>query len=214
MSRVRRIQFRGKGVRAFTKPRSKLDQAFSMAKRNKKLLASSVEVQAGTNVTSTDAFNATPIVDHIPATGSGLKTRMTSIQVKGTIKRNVSSALIDDWRVDLVLDRHPEGTEVTPLLVYGDATPVIGAFKNIIFKRRFKILRTMFGSFDEGGEGSGASIINWYVKLNLMAESSTANSFIQANIQKNAVYLIYWTTATANQPIPALFSRCICMDDE
>lgn len=206
------IKFRGAGVSAFRKPKSKVDQALSIAKSNKKKLSTVVEhSQAGT-VTSTDVFNATPVVDLIPATGDGLKTRITSASVKGTIKRNVDSNLIDDWRVDLVLDRMPEGTEVTPLVLYGSATPPIGAFKNILYKERFKILRSEMGTFDESGNGKAGHIINWYVRLNLIAKSNTANSFTQAAIQNNAIYLIYWTTATANQPIPVFQSRLICAD--
>ncbi len=206
------IQFRGRGLRAFPKPKSKVNQALSIAKSNKKKLSSAIEFVQATAVTSTDAFNATPIVDLITGAGDGLKTMLKSAQVKGTVKRNASSALIDDWRIDLVLDREPNGTEITPLELYGTATPTIGAFKNIIFKRRFKILRTEMGHFDEGGTGNGGHEINWYIRLNLMAETKTTNSWSQANIQKNAIYLVYWTTASANQPIPALQSRLICQD--
>ncbi len=120
--------------------------------------------------------------------------------------------MIDDWRVDLVLDREPAGVAITPLLYLGSATPVIGAFKNHLFKKRYKILRSEFGHFDEGGTGVGGHEINWYVKLNLIAESKTASSFSNANIQKNALYLVYWTTASANHPIPVLRAKTNCMD--
>ncbi len=202
----------GQVIQLRKKPKSKLDQALSIAKSNKKRLRSAMEVATSASVTSTDAFSSTPVVDYIPASGEDLKTRMTSVMVKGTIKRNASSALIDDWRVDFVLDREPNGTEITPLLYLGTATPVIGELRNLTYKERFKILRSEFGSFDEGGNGVGSHAINWYVRLNLMAETKTVNSWTQTNIIKNAVYLVYWTTASANQPIPVLESRVICLD--
>ncbi len=181
-------------------------QALNLAKRNKRKLAAAVEVVNGDNTTATDVFNATPIVDYIGQLNgiADFKARIRSVRVKGTIKRDVASALIDDWRVDLVLDRLPDGAEVTPLELYGDATPAIGAFKNPNFKSRFRILRSEFGAFDESGNGNASHMIDWYVKLNIMSETIATGSWAIASVLKNAIFLVYWTTATANQPIPAL----------
>lgn len=190
--------------------KSKAEQALAKARKNERKLSTAVEVVQATAVTSTDAFNSTPRVDLITLSGDGLKTMIKSVQVKGTIKQDLASTAADDWRVDLVLDREPNGTEVTPLLFYGTATPTIGAFKNIIYKKRFKILRTESGIFNENTVVG--HIINWYVRLNLIAETKTVNSWTQSNMTKNALYLIYWTTAGANQPVPAFQSRAICQD--
>ncbi len=205
MSRFRKGRFKGK-------KQSKLDQAFNTSKANKKKLSVAIETQSSGIVTATDVFNATPIVDFIAPAGSGFKTKLSSVQVKGTIKRDVASALIDDWRVDLVLDREPKGIEVTPLLVYGTATPTIAEYKNFNLKQRFKLLRSVSGLFGEGGTGVSGMIINWYVNLNLIAETGTENSFAQNAMTKNAIYLIYWTSAAANQPIPALKVRIMSID--
>ncbi len=212
MSRRKRGRFQGKKwlTSLYGKPKSKVDKALSIANRNKKRLSSVVETVSGGPDLESDAFNATPVVALLDLAGDGLKTRITSAQVRGTIKQNLTSVVTDDYRVDLVLDREPNGTIFSPLLCYGSATPPIGAYKALNYKKRYKILRSQFGSFNE--TGTTHADINWYVKLNLLAETKTVNSWTQANLIKNAIYLVYWTTASANQPIPALNVRAVCMD--
>ncbi len=201
-----------KGTRGFRlKPKSKVDQALSIAKSNKKKLSTVAEMQLTVTENAETAFNATPIVKYLLPAGSDLKTMMTSVQLRGIIKRNVASDAIDDYRFDLVLDREPAGTAVTPLLVYGSASPELGDFKNINLLRRFKILRTMIGAFGESGNGVSHKVIEWFVKLNLIAECKSAG-FSQANITKNALYLIYWTTSGANQPTIKCQTRIHCRD--
>ncbi len=180
-------------------------EALNMAKRNKRNIKEISEVVLGIAVSKVGAFNATPNVTYVSdVPGNGTSCKLRSIRVKGTIKRDVASLLIDDWRVDLVLDRLPGGSALTPLLYLGSATPTMGAFKNILMKKRYRILRTEFGHFDEGGNGKSAHEIDWYVKLNLIAKSKAIDDFTQGNIIANAIYLVYWTTAVANQPISAL----------
>lgn len=196
------------------KPQRKVttaSKALSLATKLKTQMKTVGEQVRGTVKTSTDPFNSTPVVDLIEATGDGLRTRITSVQVQGTIKSNLTSALSDDYRIDLVLDRQPKGVKVTPLEVYGNATPAIGALKNLTYKERFKILKSKTGVFNKACMTVGIPL-NWYVKTNLISESATANSFTQANVQTNAIYLIYWTTAAANQPIPNLTSVLNCYD--
>ncbi len=205
MSRVKKVRV--------VKKKSKVDQALSIAKRNRAQIKLSSEVVLGKTVTHTDPFNATPIVDMLNdglSGGEDFKNKMRSLQLRGTIKRNVASTLIDDWRVDIVLDRNPQGIEVTPLLVYGTATPTIGEMKNHSLKKRFKLLRTLSGVFGEGGNGVGGVVINVYLKLNLVCVAKTTTTWTQAGLLTNAIYLIYWTSASANQPIPALKSRIMC----
>lgn len=208
------MSVRHKFGRFRAKPKSKVDQALSLAKSNKKKLGSIATIVSDIPFVLVTAFNATPIVTLISAAGDGERTRITSAVVKGTIKRDVASLLIDDWRVDLVLDREPQGTALTPLLYLATATPGIGEIRNLIFKERFKILRTESGVFGESGNGVSGHVINWYVKLSLIARTKTANNWGQAEIQNNALYLVYWTTATANQPVPAFHRRLNCMDTD
>lgn len=193
------------------KKQSKVDEALSIAKRNKKQLATVVDIVSNDTALSA-TFNATPNVVYLQPNGTGLKTRITSIRVKGIITRAVASTLADNWRMDIVLDREPDGVEATPLLVYGTATPSLGHYKNGLLKSRFKILRTMTDIFGENAAWKSGSVIDWYIKLNLIAVSKVADSFAQANIQKNAIYVIFWTTATANQPIATLRTRITSMD--
>ncbi len=197
----------------FPKKKSKVDQALSIAKSNKSKLASAIEVVLGKATTAGDVFNSTPIVDYLsPLTGmNGFKAKIRSVRVKGTIKQNLASALADDWRVDLVLDRRPDGAEVTPLELYGSATPSIGDFKNHNFKSRFRILRSAFGVFES--QGPTSATIDWYVKLNIITETVATGSWAIASVLKNAIFLVYWTTAVANQPIPRL-ETAVYADDQ
>ncbi len=203
-AQARRSQRRDIAFLTRRKP-SVAKQALSMAKRNRRNIKIISEVVQGAVTTATDVFDPTPIVDYLSnIAGNGTTAKFRSVRVKGTIKRNVASALIDDWRVDLILDRVPDGAEVTPLELYGDATPTIGAFKNALFKKRFRILRSEFGAFDESGNGNASHMIDWYVKLNLVTETVANDSWAIGSVLKNAIFLVYWTTAAANHPIPAL----------
>lgn len=191
---------------------STANKALKIAKQNKKQLRGVVEHRGALNSLVTTPFNATPIVKYIAPEGDGFVTLCKSVQVKGTIKQDPVSTVVDDYRIDLVLDREPNKTEITPLLFYGDATPDIGHFKNIIYNKRFKVLRTYTSGFDEANQGRSIDAINWYVRLNLVIESATLNSFVNTSVIKNAVYLIYWTSSTTNQPIPRISMRMICKD--
>ncbi len=189
------------------KKKSKADQALTIAKKVDKKQKRSVEYVLGKTTISTDAFNATPVDDHLTEglAGEDFKVRMTSLSIKGTIKRNTTSVLVDDYRIDVVLDKNPQGAVATALEVYGSATPVIGAHKNPLQKGRFKVLRSKFGVLDDSGP-SGVSI-NWYIKLNLMCVTKVSDNYAIANLLKNSIMLFYWTTASANQPIPALVTN-------
>lgn len=187
---------------------AKVDQALRIAKSNKKKINDTGIIKQGTITLSGSLCNATPVIEFIPAAGSGYKTALKSVAVKGTITGTHGN----NYRVDLVLDRDPQGVEVTPLLVYGSATPNIYVYKNVLYKSRFKILRSKFGVHDTGRGLS--EVVDWYVKLNLTCETTTIDSWTNAHIKKNALYLIYWTTATSNQTSPSLACRSICLDTD
>ncbi len=182
-------------------------QALAMAKSNKKKLAYSVEA-VSTDTEVTTISNATPVVMYFTPSGEGYKCKLTSCRLKGIIPHATTGI---DWRVDVVLDRDPDGAAITPLLLYGDATPVITTFKNSNLKSRFKILRTEFGESAIGAV-QPATVFDWYIPLGLIAETKVVNNFQQANIQKNAVYLVYWTTAGADQWTPSMTFRITAMD--
>ncbi len=147
------------------------------------------------------ALNATPTsLALLLADLQGFKMQMLSVQVRGVIKQNLASAIIDDYRMDIVLDRRPDGGTITPALVYGSATPKIYAFKHFGNKTRFKILRSIRGYLSSSEGSNSFRVINEYVKLNLSYESKSRDSETEANSIKNMIYLIFWTTASANQP--------------
>ncbi len=205
-------RFKGAQRVRIVKKKSEGAQALALARRNTKKLKTVAEVIQATQETLSIALNATPIVQFFTPAGTGFKTRYTSVQVRGTVKRDVASALIDDWRLDLVLDREPNNLLPTALLMYKTATPRIGNFKNELLKRRFKVLRSASGVFGESGNGLAGEYIDWYVKLNLIAETDNENTFNDTDMIKNSIVLVLWTTATANQPLVDILGRLTCMD--
>lgn len=199
----------------YRKKMSYAKKALNMAKANKKMLSVGAEVTSNGSVHSTTAFNATPIVTLIQGEGNGTRTKLTSVQLKGTVKQDVSTTGdIQDYRVDLVLDRMPiSGENATPAMIYGSATPQIGELKNLLYKKRFKLLRTHIGVFPEGTAGNATGhVLDWYVKLNLVQNTSAVGNWTNSDIQNNAILLVYWTTSTSNQPIPSLKTRLNCRD--
>lgn len=187
------------------KKQSKLDEALANSRQNKKKLSASIQINEATQAVTT-TFNATPIVTYAEPAGTGFRTKLTSVQVKGSIMKDLTPLIQVPYRIDLVLDREPKN-DITPLILYGSATPTIGAFKQNAYKRRFKILRTHSGVFGLSGEGVTGHIIDWYVKLNLMTETKDENSFTAVNVIKNSIYLIYWCIGAQDQPTTALQFR-------
>ncbi len=177
---------------------SKVDQALRLAKSNRKAIRREVEYVQNDLVFALAAMNATLLVTHIPVAGpTGNKGEIKSIQLQGLVLQILASALNDEWRVDLVLDRQPNGVLPTATEIYGSATPQIYAYRDFDKRFRFKILRSFRGVFNESVMTS--SVIDTYVKLNLITEQDST-SFAIGNMTKNTLVLVHWTTATANQP--------------
>ncbi len=187
-------------------------QALVLAKSNKSRLAGVVELQHTGTVNSETAFNVTPIVDYYPAVGAGQKTQMKYLSIRGLIKRNVASDAIDDYRVDIILDRQPAGVKATVANIYGSANPELGDPLNVLHRTRYKLLRTMLGAFGESGNGVAARAINWKIPLNLIGTTKANGDFSQGNVLKNAVYIVYWTTSAANQPTMRCNGQIYCLD--
>lgn len=195
-------RFKPKAVR-IKKPLSKVEQALRMARSNKRKLGDYLEVfSAAATVASDVALSSTPTVLLLIANMgmSGNKTTLKSVQVRAVVKQNLTSALIDDYRVDLVIDRAPAGVAITPLLYLGDATPNITAYKDFDGKGRYKILKTWSGYLSSSEGSNSFRKINSYVRLNLKSETNQFDQYAQGNLIKNALYLVRWTTASANQP--------------
>ncbi len=167
----------------------------------KKKIASATEINVGAQAQLNVTMSATPQYVYIVPIGTGMKTKLKSVRVRGHIKQDPTSTLVDAYRIDLVLDRSPAKTEITALLYLGSAGPYYGHFQNKKQLSRYKILRTKMGVFDKGVEGRSIDTLDWYVPLNLIAESDTDGGYAQGNIVKNAIYIVYWSDSAANFPI-------------
>ncbi len=180
------------------KPKTKVDQALSIAKSNRKEIRKAREVDGNIlGGTATAMVNTGTVIYEQPVgADQGFTIATSSIRVKAMVYQDVASAITDFWRVDLVLDKIPNGANATLLDMYSSATPQVVALKNFTLKGRFKILRSMMGAFNESGVL--AQSLDWYVKLNYKTVSSVKGAYGIANITRNALFLVFWTTAGAN----------------
>ncbi len=195
-------RFRKKREVIVKKPLSKVDQALKLSKRNAKTIREQVDLKVTDLVVTEIALAATPAAATYIVGNSvdGNKVKVKSIQIKGVVKQNLTSALIDDYRLDLVMDRMPNKTIITPLLYLGDATPTVLAYKDFGSKGRYRIIKTWSGYLSSPEGSNSFRKINYFKSLNIMQTSETANTMSQASIIRNAFYLVMWTTASANQP--------------
>ncbi len=201
-----------KRFRTKRKKGTKAEQALRIAKSNQKSIRRDVEYLSTDATFASAALAATPTVTHLPLGSiAGPKGIMKSIQLRGKVLQNLASALNDDWRVDLVLDRLPNNALPTAAEIYTSATPEIYAYKSIAERSRFKILRSWKGILNESNKTF--EMLEFYGKLNLIAlvEGSSFSSI--ASYLKNSIVLVKWTTATANQPTFEAFTRITCIDE-
>ncbi len=176
-------------------------QALNLAKSNKRKIGETADVTQTAFVRAHgSAMNATPVVVFLyPTGGEGYSIKLKNYYIDFMIRDNVTSVLMDDWRVDIVLDMLPDGSNLTPLKYLGHATPTITHRKIIGGQSRFKILRSFAGCVNKTS-GNGFFHFNGKVPVNRMMVSNTGGDFAIAKITKNALFLVYWTTASANQP--------------
>lgn len=166
----------------------------------KKIRDSTEQIENSFSLASA-AMNATPVVLHmVPAGAEGLKAKLLSFEIHGVVKQDLTSAIIDDYRVDLVLDRHPNKIAETATIIYGSATPSNEEYVRINEGKRFKILRSWRGYLSSSEGSMSFRKIDAKIKLNVIVESLTSDTFTATSIIKNNLSLLHWTTATANQP--------------
>ncbi len=183
------------------KKKAAAQAALSMAKSNRRKIREQTDLNYNFNaVAITGTLNATPALTELPLVQDqdGFKLTAKSIRVKGWIKRTLASALIDDYRFDVVLDRMPHKALPLPLELYGSATPTINVFKKSGAQERFKILRSVSGLFSPNI--NDAIQFDLYIKLNLIQKTDTIGDFGIDELLTNGLSCIYWTTAAANQP--------------
>lgn len=208
-----------KGYRNFTieklahlqKKPSVAKQALNLAKKVDKkqkmgqdLLQNTINVDGTTSTTA----SATYLTNLARMTGNSVILK--SVHVKGVIKQNLTSTALDGYRCDLVLDRIPNKVALTALALYYSATPPIHEFKAFTEKGRFKILKSWRGYFNESTKVS--ETLEAYFKLNLKAVSSVNDSISSTEILRNALYLVIWTDASANQPTYDIRTRVVYED--
>lgn len=156
---------------------------------------------------------STAIVTYIPPAGTGDKTTLKYLHLRGVIRQNPSSTMAEALRVDVMLDRQPAGVILDASKAYNASVLDIGEMPRASVKDRYKLLRSKLILFDEAENGRSIAGINMKIPLNLIATTSSSSSFTQANIQRNAVYVVMWGTSTANYPISDMTATMYSLDD-
>lgn len=163
-----------------------------------------IELKHGINgAVQTLNLNATPVFDDISTEigteGRGFKCFIKTLEIRGLVRQNLTSALADDYRFDVVLDRHPEEALPTALQVYGSATPRINALVNWTERKRFKILRSWRGLLEQ--QNNIGRMFGAVIKVNVMMETDQIDTLgAIASTTKNHFIVFGWTQSTANQP--------------
>jgi len=143
--------------------------------------------------------NAPQILYLQPPTTDGSKQTISYIEGKIFVRRNLSSTVIETWRVDLVLDRQPAGVILSYADLYNsDATPRPTALMDYDAKSRYKFVKSWSGAF--GPQDNQFKMINFMVRSGLKVEADDVTPS-QASVNKNAYYLIWFTNASANPPL-------------
>lgn len=158
------------------------------------------ELKYNSKVSITVAFDATALVKmlNIVTPIEGNEVRMKGITMTGAVLATLASSLIDDYRIDIIMDKTPGKLLATALDIYGSATPSFRAQVLPAKRGRYKLLKTWRGHFNDVGTQSRE--INWIKKFNFKSVSEVDSSLTATTIIRNGLYFIYWTTASANQP--------------
>ncbi len=188
-----------------------LNRRVTKIERNLRAILDSIAVDF---TQSSVALDATPTVTHItPGTGAdGVKSKLLSFEIQGVIKQNLASAIIDDYRIDLVLDRQPNKVAITPLVFYGSATPTTERLLIVQQQKRFRIIKSWRGYLSSSEGSNSFRKFGGTFKLNLMCISTVDANFADTNLLKNNISLIFWTTASANQPLLTFRSRLMFIE--
>lgn len=126
----------------------------------------------------------------------------TILYIRGNVHilQDLQSNRQDQWRFEIVVDRRPGGVTLDVARAYDVSTALeIATYANIDFsnRRRYKQLYTRGGIFDDDTNTSRMFHLN--VRVGLVSQSNGVQ-FDIARMNKNALYLIYWTDATTNLP--------------
>lgn len=167
-------------------------KALKMAKGNR-----TFEVKSYSQTLTSMTGGSSPDILYLePPTSEGQTQTIQNITAKIYIEKDILSTGVNRWRVDLVLDRQPNGVIFSPLLCYEDGTPTITTLTDYDNKNRFKIVKSYAGGL---GPDYIPKFININYKSGLVVDAS-AQPPNQANVTKNAYYLVYWTPSGTNTP--------------
>lgn len=173
--------------------------AINTAKRALKMAKGNRTVEALNYNIVGQVLSSTPSIRFIqPPSTEGGKQTIQHIEGKIWVRQDITSAIIDNYRIDLVLDRQPNGAILNLDNIYNSTTPRITVLKDFELKDRYKILKTWIGAFSLG---ETTRMIKIFERSGLKSESDSNSFFDQIRISKNAYYLVAWTEATANQPL-------------
>ncbi len=188
------------------KRKSVAQQALALARKNKKDLARSNELQYSVLTGMAGiALSVTPLIILLNKTDwvvEGNLCMFRGLEILGEITPNNSSVLQDKWRVDIIMDKRPDGTIFNPEHAYGFDAPFTNSHIDNDFKDRYRILKSWRGTFNVPKNSAVPRNLSYNRRFKTKVVSSNDDAVIsQASIETNAVYLVAWTEATANTPV-------------
>ncbi len=162
-------------------------------------------------ITLNPAANQSDQIAVLNTDATGTKIFLKTLKISGVVLHTAASTITEDWRFDVILDKRPTGASATPAIVYGDASPDITALVEFDEQHRFRILKSWRGLLNKTGGPVGRHF-GGTIKLNMMQETKVDDSFVIANLTKNHIFIIAWTTATANVPTLSFHFQLIYND--
>lgn len=190
------VAFGGTTRRGSTVARS-IDRTANKALR----IANRGKVIAARNAHATKSpFQASnvPAIKYLqPPDATSFRQTILKMIARIYVEQDVNSTVIDDFRIDIVLDRAPTGLPLSIENVYNTVTPRITHDIKQNDRDRYKLVKSFTGGFGKGGATSRA--FSFKVRSGLRVEC-TSNVPSQAAVQKNAYYIVYWTSSTVNTP--------------
>ncbi len=216
---VKLLKFRGAGASAFRKRKPTVRGVQAQIKSIKRKLKKEMKITVHNQVAGT--LNDTPVVLHHVlggGTGSngvvltGASAILKGLRIKGWFKS--VGAVNAPGRLDVVLDRIPvEGTSATYDQIYYPLAAAITVNSMIHGERkgRFKILAS-FRSNPVTNDGQ-TFFFDRYIRMNHKIFTDTPDLYGVDSQYKNAILIIHWTDAAANEPTYAYVIQDVIMDD-
>ncbi len=180
-------------------------QALALAKRNKRDLKQQNEIQftaQGGMLGITLSTTPLPVlVSDTAAVIEGTSYLNKGLELLGDIVANLSSTIQDNYRIDVILDRRPNGVAFSAANAYGNATPGTNALLSITERDRYKIIKSWRGTFNTVDGITDNRKISFNRKFKFKSELSASGVIATAaNIKTNAIYVVAWTNSASNQP--------------